>query len=369
MAEWRDGTRLPKLCNELLDQASGITIPSSNFVLRVILAYLIAVIPLNWLICRFVFNRREWTWLVVPLVALAFAVGVERVAARDIGFDTAADEIDLLEMHGDYARGHLTRVVSVYSTGRSRFTISYPNDPTAIALPFDSGVAIRGEAVSSSTFESYPVPSLVGFAVQPRSLSMFRAEQMLALAGPIRLEEKEGKRRLVNESEIELRDAVLIDRANHSQERERWLGTIAAGAAVVIDGPDGEQPPDRISAGPGPDADPFLAELRTNWEPGEENQGELRLVAWAAGTTAGQVIEPAVDRLRGFTAVVVHLRSGPPPNPAGWRYNRLAGRDPALEALYLEQTRAAKRRTTRRPARGTSSGRYRPPQATAPERK
>ena len=158
MADWRDGAKLPKLSKDLLDEASGITIPSSNFVLRVILAYLIAVIPLNWLICRFVLNRREWTWVVVPLVALAFAIGVERVAARDIGYDTAADEIDLLEMHGDYPRAHLTRLVSLYSTGRSRFTISYPNDPTALALPFDNGLSIRGEDVSTLDLAVVPRP-------------------------------------------------------------------------------------------------------------------------------------------------------------------------------------------------------------------
>ena len=118
---------------------------------------------------------------------------MERVAARDIGYDTAADEIDLLEVHGDYPRAHLTRMVSVYSNGRSRFTISYPNDPTALALPFDSGLSIRGEDVSSSTFLSYPVPTLADFTVQPRSLAMFRAEQMLSLSGPIRLEEGEGQ--------------------------------------------------------------------------------------------------------------------------------------------------------------------------------
>ncbi len=103
VADWRDGARIPRLARDLLEDASGITIPSSNFVMRVILAYLVIVIPLNWLICRFVLNRREWTWAVVPLVALGFAVGVERVAARDIGYDTAIDEIDLLEIHGDYA--------------------------------------------------------------------------------------------------------------------------------------------------------------------------------------------------------------------------------------------------------------------------
>jgi hypothetical protein len=36
------------------------------------------------------------------------------------------------------------------------------------------------------------------------------------------------------------------------------------------------------------------------------------------------MIEPPVDRRRGFTAVVVHLRSGPPPNPDSPRYNILA---------------------------------------------
>ena len=38
----------------------------------------------------------------------------------------------------------------------------------------------------------------------------------------------------------------------------------------------------------------------------------------------GQVIDPPVDRQRGFTAVLVHLRCGPPPNPDGKNYNILA---------------------------------------------
>jgi hypothetical protein len=337
VAEWRDTAKLPKLSNDLLDQASGITIPSSKFVLQVIVAYLVALIPLNWLICRFLLNRREWAWVVVPLVALAFAVGVERVAARDIGYDTSADEIDLLEIQGDYARGHLTRVVSLYSNGRSHFSISYPNDPTAVALPFDSGQSIRGAELSSSTFVSYPVPSLLGFTVQPRSLSMFRAEQMLSLSGPIRLDEEGGKRRVVNGGELELHDAILIDQSGPAERVERWLGTIAAGASVEIDGRDDEKPPERVDAGPGPDANPFLSELRTNQEIREENQGELRLVAWVAGPTPGQVIEPAVDRHRGFTAVVVHLRSGSTPSPDGRRYNRLAAGEPTIDERQFEQ--------------------------------
>ena len=367
VADWRDGAKLPKLAKDLLDEASGITIPSSKFVLRVILAYLITVIPLNWLLCRFVLHRREWTWVVVPLVALAFAIGVARVAARDIGYDTATDEIDLLEIHGDYPRAHLTRLVSLYSTGRSSFTISYPNDPTALALPFDNGLSIRGEDVSTSTCQSYSVPSLIDYLVQPRSLSMFRAEQMLTLSGAIRVDEEGGKRRVVNGGDLELRDAILIDQAGPDEPRERWLGTIAAGAAVEIDGTAEEKPPESVAAGPGPDANPYLAELRTNRELREENQGELRLVAWVAGTTGGQVIEPAVDRHRGFTAVLVHLRAGSPPSPDGRRYNRLVAGEPELEARYLEQLKTGSPRSARGQALSRSPRRTAPPQ-TGPAR-
>jgi hypothetical protein len=47
-------------------------------------------------------------------------------------------------------------------------------------------------------------------------------------------------------------------------------------------------------------------------------------VAWVPGTVGGEAIDPPVDRRRGFTAVLVHLRSGPPPGPDGPRYNLMA---------------------------------------------
>ena len=69
--------------------------------------------------------------------------------------------------------------------------------------------------------------------------------------------------------------------------------------------------------------------MRTSLGDREEDQGELRLVAWVAAPIGGQVIEPAIDRQRGFTAVLVHLRSGTPPSPDGRRYNLLAEGSPA----------------------------------------
>jgi hypothetical protein len=340
VADWRDNARLPRLCRDLLEVASGITIPSSQFVLKVILAYLLAVVPINWLICRFLLNRREWAWVVVPVVALCFAAGVERVAAHDLGYDTACDEIDLLEIHGDYPRAHLSRLASLYTTAGSRFSIAYPNDPTALALPLDSGRSIRGEEVSTATWQSNPVPALIDFLVQPRSLSMFRAEQMLTLRGAIRLEGEGSNRRLVNESELELRDAVLVESGGTDMAQERWLGAIKAGSSVEIGGAATARPTDGVEAGPGPDPNPILNELRTSWGWRPEEQGELRLVAWAADPIGGQVIQPAIDRRRGFTAILVHVRSGSPPSPAGRRYNLLAGGTAASDARPAEEFEA-----------------------------
>ena len=147
------------------------------------------------------------------------------------------------------------------------------------------------------------------FTVQPRSLSMFRAEQMLALSGPIRLEGEGGKRRVVNGGELELRDAILID-ASAEADKHASAGWERSrpGATVEIDGPASAAPPERFEFGPGPRREPVPDRAADQLGTREENQGEMRLVAWVTGTSGGQVIEPAVDRRRGFTAVLVHLQ-------------------------------------------------------------
>ena len=127
VAEWVDTTALPLLGRDLLEEASGIKIPSALFVLEVVLAYILTLVPLNWLICRFVFGRRELAWIVVPILSLGFAYGVERASAYDVGYNSACDEIVILEAFGDYPRAHVSRFSSLYSTGRARFNVSFPS--------------------------------------------------------------------------------------------------------------------------------------------------------------------------------------------------------------------------------------------------
>lgn len=325
VADWNDASALPQFCRKALETASGITVPSARFVLGVIAAYILALVPLNWLICRYLFNRRELAWVVVPLLSLGFAVGVERAAAYDLGYDTACDEIDVLEAYGGYPRALLTRFGSLYSSGRTRFSVSYPDEPSALVLPLDNGRSIRGEEVVRTDFQSYPVPALLDYLVQPRSLSFFRAEQFSTLDGAISLESDAAGRRVANGSGLTLRDAVLVDRGGGDQSdvQEVHLGTIGPGASVEVKA-------GAVAAGPitrpsGPDATELLALLRRSFDDRPEDQGELRLVAWVDQPAGGQTIVPAIDRHRGVMAVVVHLRSGPPPDPSGPIYQAPTG--------------------------------------------
>lgn len=333
VAEWIDSSTLPQESQTLLKDASGITVPSSTFVLKVILAYLFALVPLNWVICRYLIGRREWAWVVVPALALGFAVGVERAAAYDIGYDLACDEIDLIESFANYRRAHVSRFTSLYSTGRVRFTISYPNDNTALALPMISGSYLRGSESTTAIFRSSPVPALEGFQVQPRTLGMFRAEQLTNFPGSITLNSPEaGPRQIVNDTDMELRDAVVVDINGPKDRRETYLGTIAPRRTVDLKASGDKLPVLALPDGPKPAT--VLKALREYYEAGPENSGEIRLVAWTPKPFEGQAIEPAPDRHRGFTALVVHLRYGPPPSPDGAVYNALAlaiERPPALE--------------------------------------
>ncbi len=305
---------LPVLARESLEKASGITIPGSKFVLKVILGYLIALVPLNWAICKFILRKREWAWIAVPVLALGFAISVERAAAYDMGFDSDVSEIDVLEIQGGHPRGYLSRFASVYSTGRDRYAITYPNDPSALALPLNTGHSLRGEESAMSNFDSTPDPSLNGFQVQPRSLAMFRAEAMVSLPGGITLSGDLKTGKIENGTNLELRDAVLVDTTTGDRIA---LGTIPASSTVAIGQATSPPLPGKASW---TDPEPYLERLASYQPFGPEDRGEIRLVAWADGPHPGQEMKPKVDRHRGIRLVVAHVRYPASPDPAGPEY-------------------------------------------------
>jgi hypothetical protein len=315
---WTDSAILPVMAREMLESASGLRIPAFSFVAKALGVYLAFLVPINWLVFRSV-GRREWAWLAVPPLALVAALSVERLAAYDLGFTRGRDEIALLEMQSDYPRGHLTRFGALASTGRDSYRIAFPADLNAVCLPLAYS-ASRAEQRETGTFAYMPEPALTDFRVQPRSLSYYRSEQMVGLPGPIRMVENESGAVIENRTRMALRDVTVTG----PDDAAFRLGDIGPGESKPVrqhpPASDGVRSFSELLGNLDPQ--PFLDTLRTNPFKSEADKGSWRLIAWSDAMIEGVAVEPAPDRVRGLTLVLVHLKTSAAPNPSDPFYDR-----------------------------------------------
>ena len=202
-------------------------------------------------------------------------------------------------------RGPISAVfASIYTTGRGKYAISYPNDPTALALPFSTEPLDRWRGCRHVRMAVLSGAHLAGLhRAATKSLDVpGRAD---GAAG--RIDHHRGRRRR---------------RANHRQRHgsrapRRGAGGLPGPQAASRDliseqsrlGPrprwhriHRRTAPEQAPGHDGPDPVPLLAELRKSWENRPENSGELRLVAWVPRPAGGQTVEP---------------RSGPSPRDDG----------------------------------------------------
>lgn len=307
-ATWIDAAILPATARDQLERASGIRVPSFNFVAKSLGIYLVLLVPVNWLVFRAI-GRRELSWAAAPVLALVCALVVERAAAYDLGFTRGRDEIALLEMQADYPRGHLTRFGALAATGRENYQVAFPADLNAVCLPFAYS-ATRADAREVSSFQFMPTPALNDFKVQPRSVSFYRSEQMVGLPGPIRLVEKDGTFTLENRTRLALHDAVVLG----PDDKRFELGEVGAGESRPLSQNSPASAVARSELLGKLDPTIFLKILQDNPLKTRAEAGSWRLVAWSESMVEGVDVTPTPDRVRGFTLVLAHLKSGPNPN-------------------------------------------------------
>jgi hypothetical protein len=218
-----------------------------------------------------------------------------------------------------YTRAHLTRIGSLSTSGRVRFTMTFPDDPMALALPFDHGRALRGELVTASTWQTSPVPILGDLRVQPRTLSMFRSEQYVDLGGSIRMVADGTGRRIDNATGLDLQDALIVEKTESGLQFTP-IGNLGSGASATLSGAIRDEMSGVKYEAP-LDPNPFFQLFSHSIGDRPEDWGEVRLVAWLPGHRPGVRLDPGVDRHRGLTMVVVHLAYPAVPGPDGPRFD------------------------------------------------
>jgi hypothetical protein len=339
---WNDFSATANAAREALQKAAGVEVPGTSFVVLWLAAYLILLVPLNWLVFH-ALGRIEWAWIAAPIIAVAGTFVVIRQAQLDIGFVRAQTEIGLLELQPEYARGHLTRYTSLYTSLSTTYDLEF-DSLTAVAAPFPSeSDARRFQRVSRSTcdYHRYDKSRLTGVFVSSNTANWVHSEQMFPLDGAIRLGKSSVQNRLQieNRSRFHLKSVAVVERPTREDEARgrtgltgTWIGELRPGESAPVN---------FVSTVPVTKSKPVFADERAaerrrqhgerlNLEPtfrlaldvDSFEPGEKRLVARVDEVLPGETVSPAASQVRGATLVVAHLEYAPRPDPEPDRNTR-----------------------------------------------
>ena len=328
VAAWNDFSKTANTARKVLIELSKVKVPPASFVLLSLVVYLVALVPMNWLVFHAI-GRVEWAWVAAPLIAIAGTMAVVWQAQLDIGFVRARTDVAIIETQGSHTRAHLTRYTSVYTSLATTYDFRF-DSLTAQAQPFpdsDEFELLKGQTRSDVIFRKHEDVRLTGLDVPSNTTSMVHSEQMLEMERPIRLgTTTSGNRQVINGAPWDLTDVAIVQRPDTSAKLKGcWIGPLATGTSATLGF--SSLPP----AEPG--RDPFENERPTRPATDQNKEtnvaqllllaidvdniepGETRLVGRVDGIIPGLTIAPAASQSDGTTLVVAHLDYGRFPIP------------------------------------------------------
>lgn len=311
VAAWTDSSDATLAAIELLREEAGITIPSVRFVAKSLAVYLLILVPVNYLLFWLI-GRLEWAWVMVPIIGLAGAAWIARSAQLDIGFARSRTEIDILELHAGYQRGHVTRYMAVYNSLSTMYSLNFDSQD-AVAAPF--GVfADAGQYMDCRFRQAFePNVSLTGFAIPSNQTGTIHAEQMVDVGGPFSIKASgsvwEQEWELVNQSDLTMYDAVVVGRDMRGELFNCSLGIIEPATTNLV----------RMKSGEGKVATDLPLSIDRILTPLADGRslkpGQVLLVGRVEEAILGAELMPAVSQATAQTVVAVHLVPGRTPAP------------------------------------------------------
>ncbi|MEX2357242.1 MAG: hypothetical protein WEE51_02865, partial [Pirellulaceae bacterium] len=350
---WNDYGAVASAARQNLQQAAGISIPKSSFILQVTAGYLLVLIPLNW--CVFwMIGRVEWAWIAAPIIAVIGAVTVVKLAELDVGFARSRTELAVIEVPVNYHKGHVTRFSSLYTSLGTRYDMRFTH-PNSLSLPFSRdtrAVTSRsGRLASTPTEVQYYQEgtdvSLSGLQVSSNSSTMVHSEYLIPLADrPMfqwnqSADDNDEEANLTYHGELPLKDVGIIRRRKDDSRRIEvaWIGDLSQGMSATARF---SQPGDAWTLLNQWDAVPVFSPVVEETEISLRyllnvvkdvrhlKPGETRLIGWTDQDVDNLEVYPSASQQQIRTLLVAHLTNPPLPEPQGdVNTRRIAGREPA----------------------------------------
>ena len=231
---WNDEEGIAAAARETISSAAGIRPPSRKFVIQMLAGYLIVLVPLNWLFFRLI-GKVEWAWIAAPIIAIAAAVTIIRMASLDIGFARSQTRVGLLEIHGGYSRAHLSEYSALYTSLSTGYSLEF-DDSEGIAMPFRKRSPENDNGqLKPVNLERTIVSRMTGYPVKSNSTGMIHAEMFLDIGGTIQLETSvENRIRLVNGTDYKLVNAGIVRCDQNGKLEFAPVGELSAGDSADV---------------------------------------------------------------------------------------------------------------------------------------
>jgi len=339
MGSWSEFGAVSRAARSALREAAGVRVPAASFVVVCLAVYLVVLVPLNWMVFR-TLGHVEWAWMAAPVIALLGTLVVVRQAQLDIGFVRAQTELGVLELTGDYPRGHLSRYTALYTSLSTTYNVRFDN-PGAVATPFPArrnDPTLRGQPVVAVNLNFQQHVEMQGLAIASATTRMVHSEQMVELQGPLEWRKSSrGYPQVVNRTGFDLDDCLLVRRRIHGKPPLTvcWLGRLRSGQSAPVSfrplpmpgtpPADGQLPyaPERARAAqrtapPRLNIDPLL-KLACGWDTADDPwhgaRDAIRLLARIDKRLPGCKISPRASQVRAANLVIAHLAYGDSQNP------------------------------------------------------
>lgn len=229
---WSDSGAIANAARDGLKSAAGINPPSADLILKMLGVYLLVLVPANWLIFR-ALGKVEWAWAAVPVIAIAGAVTVVKVASLDIGFARSNTQVSLLEIHDGYHRGHLSQYSALYTSLSTNYAIELDN-ATGIALPLSLNKPNRPKVTPQRLWLQQSLTNRTeNLQIQSNSTGLLHAQWMQDVGGAFGVDFDSAapdfnKLKLRNTTTIDLAQAGVIARDEYGNYYSGWIGDFNA---------------------------------------------------------------------------------------------------------------------------------------------
>jgi len=211
----------------------AMDLPSAKLLGWLLLGYLAAVGPLNYLVLKRL-DKREWAWVTIPLIVVLFVVGVYGIGFKGKGREVLTNTISVVRLNPDMGVSQVRSYIGVFAPSKSSYKVELPGEKLISVFPsFDGGPYMT----HTQPGQQGPVVATVSVgartSVEYREMNMwsmrsFMVEDIVPTLGAVegRLTTRGGKvyGEVVNHTNQTLSDSVVFNKFGFQR-----LGTLKPG--------------------------------------------------------------------------------------------------------------------------------------------